>query len=230
MSNTVFLFKSLVGSRAYRLDMADSDEDWRGVYTIPTNQYLGLEKPKKTLQGNGQDELFWELDHFMSLVLQNNPNVLEVLWSDTNTFFPNFEHPELKSLIMKMFIHSDKFLSMRVAKTYGGYATSQRAKAMKDYEQDDNKNANKHMMHLCRLLISGRTALDDSYVLVNMESYRDELLAIRRGEWDRQRIDDYVDYWENEFATAKEVSSLPDEPDYEFANDLVTDIRLALLD
>jgi hypothetical protein len=73
-------------------------------------------------------------------------------------------------------------------------------------------------MHLIRLLLSGIGVLRDGSVPVRVDTHRDRLLAIRRGEvpWDD------VEHWRldlhQEFNAAFETTKLPERPDYERAN------------
>jgi hypothetical protein len=87
----------------------------------------------------------------------------------------------------------------------------------------------KHVMHLIRLLLSGIGVLRDGFVPVKVDAYRDQLLAIRRGDvlWDD------VEKWRlslhKEFNAAFQTTKLPERPDYQRANAfLITARRRAL--
>jgi hypothetical protein len=73
-------------------------------------------------------------------------------------------------------------------------------------------------MHLIRLLLSGITALKECYVPVSVEEHREQLLAIRRGEVPWEQIDAWRLELHKQFDAAYEKTSLPDRPDYGWAN------------
>jgi predicted nucleotidyltransferase len=73
------LYKVLSGSHATNLVTPTSDEDWRGVYQVPTRTLLGLQQPPETVEVP-PDETYWELGHFARLCIKGNPNIMELLW------------------------------------------------------------------------------------------------------------------------------------------------------
>ncbi|GID28083.1 hypothetical protein Abr02nite_30660 [Paractinoplanes brasiliensis] len=64
----------VVGSRAYGLSGPGSDHDRRGVSVAPTRSFWSLDKPVTHFDGPLDEQ-------FCTLALQDNPTVLEVLWS-----------------------------------------------------------------------------------------------------------------------------------------------------
>ncbi len=82
------------------------------------------------------------------------------------------------------------FLSRRIYGTYNGYVQSQFTK-LAHYHRTRGEIRWKHGMHLTRLLLAGITALREGYVPVRVDTYREQLLAIRHGRlpWDE------VDAW-----------------------------------
>ena len=85
------ILKVLVGSRAHGLADENSDYDYRAVFTTPTRELLGVgNKPANTswIEGN-EDNTAWELKHFLSMALQNNPTILEVFVApiEVKTYF-----------------------------------------------------------------------------------------------------------------------------------------------
>jgi hypothetical protein len=88
----------------------------------------------------------------------------------------------------------------------------------------------KHVMHLIRLLISGISVLRQRYVPVRVDSHREQLLAIKKGEvpWDD------TEKWglslHKEFDQALEESTLPERPDYEKANAFLMKARRAAVE
>src|SRR5262249_9807534 len=77
------IYRVAVGSRALGLATEPSDEDRRGVYLPPAELTWSLFKPPEQVEysSDGVEEVDWELEKFVVLALQANPNLLETLWS-----------------------------------------------------------------------------------------------------------------------------------------------------
>jgi hypothetical protein len=83
----------------------------------------------------------------------------------------------------------------------------------------------KHVMHLIRLLLSGIGALRDGLVSVKVDTHRDRLLAIRRGEVSWDDVENWRLGLHQEFNAAFETTKLPERPDYERANAFLISAR-----
>jgi predicted nucleotidyltransferase len=72
------LLQIISGSRAYGLDTPQSDTDIKGVFALPKREFYGLDY---TEQVNNQtnDIVYYELGRFVDLLMNNNPNLLELL-------------------------------------------------------------------------------------------------------------------------------------------------------
>jgi hypothetical protein len=200
------IYRCVIGSRAYGLNHADSDVDRRGIYLPTADQHWSLYGVPEQLENHTTQEAYWELQKFLVLALKANPNVLECLYTplvETAT-------PLAKELLeMK-----PCFLSRLVYQTYNGYVMSQFKKIGADV-RNKGQIKWKHVMHLIRLLLSGIGVLREGVVPVKVETHRDRLLAIRRGEapWadvDRWRLDLH-----RELSAAFESTMLPERPNYE---------------
>lgn len=163
-----------------------------------------------------QEECYWEIEKFVRLGLKANPNILECLYS------PIIE--TCSSLASELIEMRHVFLSKHVHRTYNSYVLSQ----FKKLEQDLRNNHDvrwKHVMHLIRLLLSGATVLKDGFVPLRADSYRDRLLAIRRGEIAWEQVEKWRLALHREFDDALSGSQLPDHPDYDRANDFLIRAR-----
>lgn len=203
------IYRCIIGSRAYGLDHEESDTDRRGIYLPPAELHWSLYGLPEQLENPANQDCYWELQKFLVLALKANPNVLECLYS------PLIEHatPLAQELLGMRAI----FLSRIVYQTYNGYVLSQFKKLGQDL-RNKGQIKWKHVMHLIRLLISGITALRDGYVPVRVEQYREDLLAIRRGERPWEEIDQWRLELHRQFDAAAVVTKLPERPDYEKAN------------
>lgn len=216
------IYRCVIGSRAYGLEEDDSDTDRRGIYLPTATSHWSLYGVPDQLEDDASQEVYWELQKFVSLALKANPNILECLYSPVvETITPLAE----ELLEMK---HC--FLSKLVFQTYSGYTTSQFRKMQADLRNQGQVKW-KHVMHLIRLLISGIHVLREGVVSVRVDEYRDQLLAIRRGEWEWQKTEAWRLKLQAQLSDAFNLTSLPDRPDYERANAfLIKARRLAVKD
>lgn len=127
--STVFL--TLSGSRAYGFNNDDSDYDYRGICIPPLNSYIGIHpKFEQMVDKNGwkyfqdivkrdADLQVMEICKFVNLALQSNPSLIEILFSDEDSFV--YKHPSMDLLLN----NRDLFLSKRAKARFCGYALSQ---------------------------------------------------------------------------------------------------------
>jgi predicted nucleotidyltransferase len=116
----LFLLKSISGSRAYGLNHAKSDTDYKGVFILPKKEYYGLEYTDQVSNATN-DEIYYELKKFIDLLNKNNPNILELLATPADCIL--IRHPIMDQ------IKTENFLSRLCKQTFAGYATSQNKKA-----------------------------------------------------------------------------------------------------
>jgi len=77
----VQILKVLVGSQAHGLADEDSDHDYRGVYVNATEDILRLGhkyKGNHWVEGESEDQTYYEINHFLCLATKCNPTILEV--------------------------------------------------------------------------------------------------------------------------------------------------------
>lgn len=213
------IYRCVVGSRAYGLEEEGSDTDRRGIYLPPASLHWSLYGVPEQLENHEAQECYWELQKFLILALKANPNVLECLYTplvETAT-------PLAAELISMRAV----FLSKLVYQTYNGYVMSQ----FKKLEQDISRGSIKwkHAMHLVRLLLSGVTVMKEGYVPVRVETHREQLLAIRRGEISWEEINQWRLRLHKEFDAALAQTRLPDRPDYPRANEFLLKARRAVV-
>jgi hypothetical protein len=205
------IYRVAVGSRAFGLATEDSDEDRRGVFLPPAEWTWSLFKPPEQVESSagGVEEVDWEIEKFVRLALQANPNILETLWSPV-VLHADAIGQELRAL-------RGAFLSQHLFKTYSGYVLSQFRLMRQGHERAGTYKA-KHAMHLIRLLYSGIHALRTGDILVDVGERRDELLQIRRGEWTFPQVRERALALNDEFHAAAAETVLPERPDYDRVN------------
>lgn len=206
----------VVGSRAYGLATEDSDVDRRGVFVAPTPMFWGFGKPPTHLDGPEDERFSWELERFLTLALDSNPTVLECLWSPlVEEITPCGE--ELRDL-------RGAFVSRRAHRTFLRYAESQFRKLAGDLRNRGEPRW-KHVMHLIRLLISGRHLLEHGEPLVDVADHRERLLAIRRGEVPWAEVEAWRETLNRGMEDALHQSALPPEPDRARVEEFLVSVR-----
>ena len=219
------------------------DVDIMGVFLAPENFYIGLsqlksENPQTVEIKKEVDDIMWdcvyyELQHFVKLLLKGNPNVLGMLWLKSDHYLTITEFG-------RMLLHrKSPFVTRNVHHSFIGYANDQ-LKKMEHYQTEgymgekrkrlvkkygyDTKNA----AHLIRLLTMGIEFLESGYLTV----YRDpekhagdkHLMDIKRGKWALETVKDEAEKLFKISKQAFESSKLPDEPDFNAAESLVIHI------
>jgi predicted nucleotidyltransferase len=214
------IYRCVVGSRAYGLDEAGSDTDRRGIYLPPAELHWSLYGVPEQLENHETQESYWEVQKFITLALQANPNILECLYTPlVETVTP---------LAQELLDIRHIFLSKLIYQTYNGYVMSQ-FKKLNQHIQNHGTIKWKHAMHLIRLLLSGITVLNEGFVPVNVDAHRERLLAIRRGEVAWAEIDAWRVRLHQQFDAALVATKLPERPDYEQANAYLVKARRSMV-
>lgn len=97
------LFLTLSGAHLYGFDSPDSDYDLRGVHVLPVKEVIGLKMGKDSIdflnfiQEIELDLVTFDLKKFIQLLLKNNGNVMEQLYSPL-LIKTSPEHEELKEI------------------------------------------------------------------------------------------------------------------------------------
>lgn len=205
------VYRVTVGSRAFGLATDASDEDRRGVYLPPADWHWSLTKPAEQAETKaaGVEEVVWEVEKFVRLALQANPNILETLWVP-EVSFADETGAELRRI-------RGAFLSRHLYKTYSGYVLSQ-FRLMEKAVAARGAFKAKHAMHLVRLLHSGIHALTHGEIRVDVGEHRAELLAIRRGERAFAEVKARALELDRDFREAFARTTLPERPDADRVN------------
>ncbi len=106
-----------VGSRAWGLADADSDEDRRGVFALPFAWTLGLVPPPEDLVRADGSATYWAAGKAIRQALRADPNTLEML------FLPNATARD--PIGEWLLAERDAFVSVEIYGTFGRYALGQ---------------------------------------------------------------------------------------------------------
>lgn len=170
------ILKVLVGSHAHGLAEPGSDQDFRSVYVIPTEDLFRLTvKPRTTTwKHEDGDETSWEIHPFLALALQCHPLILESFLA------PLIEADawgqELRALFPAVWSPEKAF------DAFGGYAENQRTKFLGKKDGRPSKYAAAYvrvLANLCELLERETftvcirdTALGDTIARIKAGRYR----------------------------------------------------------
>ena len=124
-SSTIYLARH--GSHAYGTNIPTSDEDWRAVCIAPKKYQLGALHRFEQAESKDPDFVNFELKKFVHLASQCNPNVIEILFVDSQ------DVAECSSFGMELLKFRDAFITKRVRHTFSGYAASQMARINTHY-------------------------------------------------------------------------------------------------
>ena len=106
--------KTLGGSHSYGLDTESSDKDYRGIFVnTDIGSILGLDRcDHQVNQGNGVDEVYYELRNALRLLRSANTQIIELLYS---TDFLDFDDRGAKVVCQRQnLVDSSKlFASLR---------------------------------------------------------------------------------------------------------------------
>lgn len=209
------------------------DEDLMGICIMPLSYYCGLDHfETQEIKEGRYDHVIYDFKKFIGLLLKQNPNVVSLLWIE-NRFYTHSTPYGLR-----LIEHRDIFSSKRAYYSFTGYAYSQlkrmthfqayegymgsKRKALVDKYGYDTKNA----AHLIRLLKMGIEFLSTGRMNV-MRNDNQMLIDIKYGQWPLVKVQAEA---ERLFKMSEEAflnSKLPNEPDFEAANKLTTDIILS---
>ncbi|WP_196893565.1 DNA polymerase beta superfamily protein [Aureivirga marina] len=136
------ILECISGSKAYGLNTPTSDTDIKGVFLLPKEEFYGLNYIPQ-IANETNDIVFYEFNRFMELLSVNNPNILELLNTPSeSTIYKSPVFDKLKS---------EYFLSKICSKTFGKFALSQikKAKGLKKKIVNPVAKERKSILHFC---------------------------------------------------------------------------------
>jgi hypothetical protein len=224
-----------VGSIAHDMFVPSSDpdsiddKDIMAVTVAPPEAYIGLSNFESHRQWIREyDSVTYEFKKYVRLLLKCNPNVLGLLWNRQQHYiYTNFWGEQLIE-------NRDIFVSKAIYRSFTGYAYGQlkrmesftkegymgeKRKALVEKHGYDTKNA----AHLIRLLRMGIEFLNEGELHVARHD-REELLSIKRGEWQLERVKGEAERLFKRAEEAYDRCTLPARPDFKRAEKLVTQV------
>lgn len=121
-ADNLILLECISGSRAYGLETPQSDTDIKGVFYLPKSRFYGLQSEYVPQVSNASNDIvYYELGRYIELLLQNNPNMMELLATPADKVL--YRHT-----LMDRFL-PEWFVSKLCENTFAGFASSQIKKA-----------------------------------------------------------------------------------------------------
>lgn len=216
----------LGGSMAYGLDTPESDVDIRGIFLNPPEELIGLRHEQESLRPDSSDTVLYGLRKAMKLLLDCNPNAIELLGLREQDILYCSEDGRL------ILDNARAFLSQKAIFTFNGYAVKRRRQIQKlmDEDKPDKKAISKEMTHLIRAYAMGGDLLATGRVTTWREREHTLLMDIRSGKYQDSRGFPTPDYerlmeeYMGAFNSAAISAGLPKEPDWETVNKLTMEI------
>ena len=167
----VVVVRMLFGSWAHGTQHQGSDEDWRGVFQLPNDAFLGLRQPKTTYEAK-PDQVYHELGHYMRLLMKGNPNIIGMLFAPDDVIF------ESSGTWRDLVTHREAFISRSMANAYRGWLYGELLAA----EKNPDKFPQKRLAHIPRLAYELYDAVIHRYIGVRQSGVRlDFIMAVKEG-------------------------------------------------
>lgn len=158
LKNHIILL-TLGGSHAYGTNVEGSDVDLRGCAVNSTEDLLGLSS-FETFENKETDTVIYSLNKLIDLLINCNPNVIEMLGSK-----PVWVHPDGQKLIDNRKL----FLSKKAIHSFGGYANAQLRRLQNAVARDrvTQPEQEKHIMNALKQSIyafNGKYNMDNAQI------------------------------------------------------------------
>lgn len=159
------ILRGIGGSQAYGTAGPDSDEDRLAIYIAPVNDVLGFTDHVQSYHQTGENDLhIHELQKFLSLVLNGNPTIMELLWLP--------EHEIVTRTGQKLLDNRSRLMGRdKIESAYLGYATQQLKRHGQPKPEEDAEGLRKrlkHLKHCCRLLFQAESFIATGTLTVRL--------------------------------------------------------------
>lgn len=149
-TQNLLLFEAVSGSRAYGLATPESDTDIKGVFYLPKSMFYGMEYIPQ-ISNETNDIVYYELGRFIELLLQSNPNTLELLASPPDCV-------RYRSPLMDAF-KTEWFVSKACRQSFAGYAYGQikKARGLNKKISNPMPSEKKSVLDFCHIVEGAQT-------------------------------------------------------------------------
>lgn len=169
------IYLGRAGSISYGTNTPTSDEDFRGIF-VADKKFIRTPfyKQNEYRHPDQKDSVSYELNKFMQLYTECNPNIVELLWVEENDII--VDSPAYQ-LLRK---HRRDLMSSRAAFTFSGYAVSQ-LKQMKNqskWQNNPQPTTPPRQIDYISLVVN---YTEEKIFKINLENYRDGYRLVHYG-------------------------------------------------
>lgn len=222
-------FETMMGSVAYGVSSDTSDMDVYGICFPPKDTVFphlageipGFGNQLKRFEswqehhvkalGKEWDFQVFGIVKFFQLAMENNPNILDTLFTPRRCILSTTAVGEMIRENRKTFLHKGSWHKLK------GYAYSQlhkiatkTATGKRAAEVDEHGMDRKFAYHVVRLLLEAEMILAEHDL--DLERHREQLKAIRRGEWTEPQLREWAQSKEKDLEALYASSTLPHKP------------------
>ena len=234
MSDRLFM-ACYVGSISHGTNLNEhslDDVDMMAIIVPPITNVVGMKEwTHDTIMVDELDVVFYSVRKYMGLLIKANPNVVGTLFLEENMYMWR-SRPWHKWMVP----NRSMFSTMEAYGSFCGYASSQLArlqrgvyhgymgeerKALVDKYGYDIKNA----AHVIRLYRMGIEYLESGNLQV-FRPDREELKAIKRGEWTLEQVLEEAGRLDEKIKKVRDTSNLPESVDVKVIDDLLVKIHM----
>lgn len=167
------IFRGIVGSHAFGTNTETSDKDIAEIFVCDKDDLLGFNY--KEHDDIDKDNRRYEVGKFIKLLMNGNPNMLEILYLPEDCVL--IKEPEFE-MIQKM---SRTFITKQLFHTFVGYANTQINKAQglnKKINWEKEKTIRKDVLDFCYFLEFGNTQAIPVKKWLEKEGYKQEMCGL----------------------------------------------------
>ena len=209
------ILKVLTGSRAHGLADKNSDYDYKAVYVLPTSKILSLGykyKGNDWIEGK-EDNVAYEIGHFLQLATHCNPTILEVFKAPI--IEATRDGRELQRLFPYVWNPKQAF------DAFVGYGLNQRKKFLDKKDNRQNKYAVAYIRTLHNLI--ELLGYKDFSVEIKNEIVKAQLLEYKNGDY---TLGEIINVAESLIKKAKiNLETCKHKPNLDKVNQFLVDIR-----
>lgn len=183
------VYRALMGSHAYGSANQHSDEDWRGVYLLPSESFLGLDRPQLTHEEK-PDGTYWELGQFCRLLLKGNPNMVGMLWAPDDCVDESVS--DQWPVVAPLRLERQRFVSTKAVEAYVAWAHRELKEIDSKNKNSTHRDYSKRLSHVPRLMWEIEGAVTTREVPVRLEGeHLATVMAIKSGDMPFEEAMDY---------------------------------------
>lgn len=210
----------VTGSHGTGVNTKNSDVDIRGCATNSKREIL-LGKDFEKIENKPTDTIVYSFPKLVRLLTKCSPGVIELLGLKKEYYL------YISEVGQRILDNKKMFLTQKAIKSFGGAVTNQ----LKLIRSRKAKNIGKECSLLIRMYLIGLDIIEKGEIITYREKERDLLLDIRNGKYiDKNgnimsEFFKIVQKYEDRFIHAKEITTLPKEPDWEAINDFISSVN-----